>query len=113
MLEDVSIVFVDRELRARLLLRLEVLPNAELSVGIDAPGEVDPEFVLFPPLARIHFACVGNLLTEALLRRAEDGLPEAEPLRIVRLIRMKVVPFRTDADRQHVVGEVGGFARGG
>ena len=39
-----------RELLARPVGRLEVLADAERAVGIDAPGQLDPELVLLPDL---------------------------------------------------------------
>src|SRR5262249_25086806 len=90
-LENVAVVLIDPELLARLLLRLENLSRAEAPVGIDAPGELDPELVLFPHLAGIDVARVGDLLAEPLFRRAEDWLTEPQPLRIVRLVRVEVV----------------------
>src|SRR5204862_5514590 len=50
-LEDVAVVLVDAELLARPVLRLEVAADAERTVGIDAPRQLDPELVLLPDLS--------------------------------------------------------------
>src|SRR5262249_24069608 len=64
-LEDPAVVLVHAELRPRLLLRLEIGSDAERPVGIDAPGELDPELVLLPDLAGVDLAGVADRLSEA------------------------------------------------
>ena len=51
-----SVVLVDAELLARMRARLEVSPDAEGAIGIDAPGQLDPELVLLPDLARVRLS---------------------------------------------------------
>src|SRR5207244_1243271 len=91
-------------------LRFEVLPDAERAVRVDAPGELDPELVLFPDFAGIRLTRVGDGTSQPLQRGAAHRLPEAEPLRVVRLVRVEVVALGPDAGRQDVVGECGRLA---
>src|SRR5215469_10369563 len=111
--QESAVVLVHSELRPRLFLRLEVPADAERAIGIDAPGELDPELVLLPDLPRIDQARVRDRLAEALAGGAQHRLPEAQPLGVVRLVRVQVVTLRADAHRQHVVSEEGCLAPGG
>src|SRR5256885_2136749 len=79
------------------------------SVGTDGPGQLEPEFVLFPNFARIYFACVIDRFTCALANYFHDGLTKTEPLRIVRFVRVKIVSFGADAHRQNVVSVISSF----
>ena len=69
MIEDPFVVFVDAETCAGILFRLSVLPNAERAIGIDTPGQLEPEFVFFPHLAGIHVTGVVDLVSCALTQR--------------------------------------------
>ena len=61
-IEDPFVVFVDAESSAGILFRFGVLANSERAIRIDAPGQLEPEFVLFPHFARIDLARVVNRL---------------------------------------------------
>ena len=93
MLEDAAVVLVDGELLAGASLRLEVPADAEAAVGVDAPGELDPELVLLPHLAGVDLPRVGDVLAEPLARRSQHGLAEADPLAVVLLVGVDVVPL--------------------
>ena len=66
--EDPFVVLIDAETRAGILFRFGVLSNAETAVGIDAPRQLEPEFVFFPNFAGIDFARVVDRLAVALAR---------------------------------------------
>src|SRR5579859_211051 len=51
-----AIVFGDRQLLTSAIRRLEVLPDSQRAVGIDAPGQLDPELIFFPDLAQAGLA---------------------------------------------------------
>src|SRR5262249_20524817 len=88
-----------------LLLRLEVRSDAERTIRVDAPGELDPELVLLPDLARIDLPAVLDRLSKATSSRSQDRLTKPEPLRVMRLVRVEIVPLGAHAHGQHVVGE--------
>ena len=111
-LEDVTVVLVDGELLPGSLLRLEVPPDAEAPVGVDAPGELDPELVLLPDVAGVRLARVAHGPAESLTRGPEHRLAERDPLAVVLLVGVQVVPLGAEPHRQHVVGEEGGLAPG-
>ena len=111
-LEDVAVVLVDAERLARPLLRLEVAPDAERAVGVDAPRQRDPELVLLPHLARARAARIGDRGPEPLAGGAHDRLAEPDPLRVVGLVRVEIVALAAVPRRQHVVGVLGRLAPG-
>src|SRR6185436_13609367 len=96
-----------------ILFRLRVLSNAETAVRIDAPRQLEPELILFPNLARIHLARIGDSFASTLSRSFHHGLSKPEPLRIVRFIGMKIVSLGADTHRQNVISVVGSFVPGG
>ena len=85
--------------------RLEVLADAERAVGIDLPGERDPELAFLPHLAGIRLVGGVDLLAALLARDAQHRLAEPEPLRGVRLLAHRVVALGAETHRQDVVGE--------
>src|SRR5688572_2474136 len=82
-LEDPAVHLLDAELLPRPVRRLEVLPDAERAVGVDAPRELDPEFVLLPDLAEagrlVRLPGEVERLAASLERHAQDGLAKADP----------------------------------
>ena len=85
--------------------------DAHRAVRIDAPRELDPELVLLPDLPRIHAPRIARRrFSEPLARRAQHGLAETEPLRVVSFVGMDVVSLRGDSHGQDVVGKVGRLA---
>ena len=112
MLEDVTVVLVDGELLPGSLLRLEVPPDVEAPVGVDAPGELDPELVLLPDVAGVRLARVAHRPAESLTRGPEHRLAERDPLAVVLLVGVQVVPLGAEAHREHIVGEERGLAPG-
>src|SRR5205085_5673798 len=94
---------------ARSLTRFSKLAYAELAVAVNAPSQLQPELVLLPDLAGVDRARVRDLFTVARACGAQHRLTKAEPLRIVRLVRMYVVALRAVTHRQHVVGEITGL----
>ena len=59
--EHPAVVLVDAHRRAGPLVALEELADAERTVGVDPPRQVDPELVLLPDLALVELvgAAVG------------------------------------------------------
>ena len=108
-IEDVPVVFVDGDLLARPVGRNEVIPHAQAAVGIDAPGQFDPELVLFPDLARVGLVGEVHRVAHAPPRLAQDGLAEPDPGAGMGLVADDVVAFAGVAHGQHVVGEIGGL----
>src|SRR5262245_16947131 len=62
-LENVTIVLVHRDFRARPVRAFKVLPNTELSPAVNLPAELDPELVLFPDPARIGLVGMLDMLS--------------------------------------------------
>ena len=116
-LEHPLVVLRHRQLLARPVRRLEVLADSQRAVGIDAPGQLDPELVLFPHLsqARLPMRLPGGVEGLALPFQGDPqhGLAEADPARRVGFLAHEVVALRREAHGQHVVREPGGFAPGG
>ncbi len=108
--EDVAVVLVDRLPLAGALDRLHERANPQRPIPVDAPRQLEPELVLFPHLAGVGLARVGDLLPLPFCQRAQHRLAEAEPLPRLRLVRVRVVPLGRVAHGQDVVGEVGGLA---
>ena len=63
----------------------------ERAVGVDPPGQLDPELVLFPDLARVRLVGVAERLPEPLARGAQHRLAEAHPAAGLRLLALDVV----------------------
>ncbi len=111
-LEHPAVVLIHGQLLAGPGPGLVVAPDAHRAVRVDPPGQLGPPLVLLPHLARVDLAGVGDLLAEPLAGRAQHRLPEADPLPVVLLVGVRVVPFGAVAHRQHVVGEVGRLVPG-
>ena len=109
MVEDPGVVLVHRQPLPRVLPRLDELADAAAPVRVDAPRQLEPELVLLPHLSRIRVARVRHLLAEAGAGGAEHGLPEGDPLAVVRLVGVQVVTLRAVSHREDVVREVGRF----
>src|SRR5262249_45187396 len=92
------------------VLRLEVLADAQRAVGVDPPRELDPELVLLPDLAWVGLTGVFDSLSQPLASGAQDRLAEADPLGVMRLVRVEVMTLRAVSHGQHVVAEAGGLA---
>src|ERR1041384_2088740 len=94
-IEDPTVVVVDRHLRARFIRRFKKLANSQCAVRIDAPGELDPEFVFFPDLAdsRCFVGFIGGVefLSLFFQRDTQDWLPEADPARGLRFLTHQIV----------------------
>src|SRR6185295_14264759 len=105
--EDPPIVLLDGDLLSGPVWRLEVFANPQLTCRIDAPGQLDPEFILFPDLSRICLVAEFDLFTRALAQHPPDGLPEGYPLARMRLLTHQIVPLRPHPHRKDVVGEPG------
>ena len=86
-----------------------MLANAERSIGIDPPGEFDPEFVFLPHLTRIGVTRVVNGPSHPVAEHPQHRLPEPDPLGCVGLVGVEVVPLASQPYRQDVVGEPRGF----
>ena len=82
-LEHLAVVLVDAEGLLGVVGRLEPLADAERTVGIDLPGEIDPELVLLPDLTRVvleRTSAFGQVTAGLDLgETAEGGLAEAHP----------------------------------
>ncbi len=111
-LEDVAVVFVDSDALSLPVRRFEVLADAERAVVVDAPGELNPELVLLPHLARIGFVGEARRLPLPPGELAQHRLAERNPHPGVRLVGVDVVPLGGVPHRQHVVGEKGGLVPG-
>src|SRR5436853_7252734 len=98
-LKDVFVIFINAQTLALMLLRFDELANAKIAHRINAPRQLKPELILFPDLARINEPRVAHLHAHPLTRRAQDGLAKTYPLRVVRLVRMKVVTLRAVTHR--------------
>ena len=79
-LEDPAVVIVDASSFARPVRRLEVFADAQRTVGIDAPGQLDPELVFFPDLAEAGLAMglIGQVESLALLFQRDAQRPAGE-----------------------------------
>ena len=84
-----------------------MLADAELAGRIDLPGQLDPEFVLFPDAARIGFVRVLHFLAGPLRATRWHRLPKGDPRAAVRLVAIEVVPLGAVPHRQHEIGKVG------
>ena len=89
-LEDPAVVLVAGDLAAGAVGRLVVLTDAARSIGVDAPGEVDPELVLFPHFTGVRLPGVGHALPHAFLVGAHDGLTIGEPHSGVGLLTLDI-----------------------
>ena len=116
-LEHPLVVLRHRELLARPVRRLEVFPDTQGAVGIDAPGQLDPELVLFPhfPQPGFHMGLPGGVegLAPPFHGDPQHRLAKTDPARRVGLLAHEIVPLRRQAHGQHVVREPGGLAPGG
>ena len=91
-----------------------MVPDPQAAVGIDAPGQLDPELVLFPDLARVSLVGEGHGIAHAPPRLAQDGLAKPDPGARVGLVADDVVALAGVAHGQHVIGEIGRLVpRGG
>jgi len=93
-LEHPAVVLLEPDLLARAVWRLVVLADAERPVGVRAPGDLDPELVLLPHLARVGLVGELHLPAHALHRDALHRLAEAQPAPGVGLVGVGVVALR-------------------
>src|SRR5208283_163457 len=95
-LKDPAVVVIERQLLTGAIWRLEVLPDAECAIGIDSPGQFDPEFVFFPHLADSRLAMRlpgGRKLPPFFFERdPEHRLPESDPASGMRFLAEQIVP---------------------
>ena len=86
------------------------------TVGIDAPGQLDPKFVFFPHLADAggFMGFVGGVEFLALLfqRDAQNRLAKADPARRLGLLAHQIMALGTMTHRQNVIGKPRGLAPG-
>ena len=69
--------------------------------GIDRPGEVEPEFILFPDFAGVGLISVLKLLSGPSANDAIDGLAEANPSTCIRFLAHQVVALGTVSHGEH------------
>src|SRR5262249_45640291 len=91
--ENVTIVLVNGDFRARPVRAFKVLPNSQLSPAVDLPAQLDPELVLFPDPARISLVGVLDSLPRAFPGHAQNGLAKGDPRAAVRFVAVEVMPF--------------------
>ena len=113
-LEDPPVVVGHRELLARPVGGFEVLADAQGAVRVDAPGQLDPELVLFPHLPEpglpVRLPGGGEGLAPPFQGHPEHRLAKADPARRMGLLAHEVVALGGQAHGQHVVREPGGLA---
>ena len=86
----------DRRDAERSVAPLEPAPDAQRAVGVDVPGEVDPELGLLPNLARIRLVGPVEGLAVPLSGHPKHGLSKAEPLPRVGFVGMGVMTLGGD-----------------
>src|SRR5262249_38016074 len=115
-LKDPAVVFADAEFFAGTIRRLKVLAYPERAVGVDAPGEFDPELVFLPDFAQsgLTMRFVGKVELPATIfqSHAQHRLAETDPACGVRLLAHEIVALGSMAHRQDVIGEPGRLAPG-
>ncbi len=87
-----------------------MLANAERSVGIDAPGKLDPKLVFFPDFAGIGLVSELHWLAQPFGDHAQDRLAEGDPASGMCFLTLNVVPLATHTHGQNIVGEQRGLA---
>src|SRR5438876_9231224 len=97
MLEDPTVVFFDRQLLSWAIRGLEVFAYAETTVRVDAPGEFNPELVLFPHFTWIGLVGVVDRLAAALFIDTQDRLVKADPTSCMCFFTHQVVTFAANA----------------
>src|SRR5579883_16882 len=108
-LKNPAVIFFDSKLRSWTVGRFEVAANAEAAVGVDTPGKLDPEFILFPYLAWIGLVRVANRLAITFPVDAQHGLAIADPASGMCLLAHQVMALAAEAHWQNVVGVPGGL----
>src|SRR2546429_6653471 len=101
--KDPAVVFFNAKFFAGAIGRPEVFTNTQASIGVDAPGQLYPEFILFPYLARVDLISILHRLSMPLLIDAQYRLAIANPASCMGLLAHQVVPFTAHSHRQYIV----------
>ena len=73
------VVFVDANFFTRSIRRDEMLFDTQAAIRIDAPGKLDPEFILLPNFARIGFISKVHPFALSSQRFANYRLTKSNP----------------------------------
>ena len=111
-LEEHRVVLVEGQWGSRVLPALELGPDAQRAVRVDAPRQVDPELLFLPHLARVGFVGALEHLAVQLAVAPGDRLAEPDPPAVVGLETGYVVALRGMPHGEHVVGEPRRFVPG-
>ena len=86
-----AVIIVDGQSLAGAIGRLEVSSNAELTIGVDLPGQSNPELVFLPDFARVRLVRERDGFAATLLRGARHRLTKRHPRSCMRLLTLDVV----------------------
>ena len=101
--KDPAVVFFNAQFFAGAIGRLEVFTNTQASIGVDAPGQLYPELVLFPNLARVGLISILHRFSMPLFIDTQHRLAIANPASCMGLLAHQVVPFTAHSHRQYIV----------